>query len=151
MKTKFIFIILCFIFIYAHADNQTNTNNNNTKNTITKKPKSLGTCEYLDYYIYNCLTFTCTVPIEFMGGDFAATFKIYGKNQNICSFDYKFNSKMPDGQSFPIKIHCNLDSNGIYSFRKSWFEYTSGTGPGFTKSSQDPLLKKGCQPSLAYD
>jgi hypothetical protein len=115
-----------------------------------KNKINLGSCEYLDYYLYNCLSFSCSFPVDFSGYRLTASFNIEGRRvaNSSCNLSYKFNSRT--SQQYPMKITCALDDVGIYQLRKLWYEYISGKGPGITESPKDPNLVKQCSPVLDY-
>lgn len=108
----------------------------------------LGSCPYLDYYIYYCKPYTCSLKMP-VPGEYKLTFYVKGHDsQNICNINYNIDTVSKSGDKIPFKIRCKLTKDGLESLRYQWKYYSSGYVDVFTRRSDDPLLKKQCQASI---
>ena len=111
------------------------------------KNMDLGTCQYLDYYVYYCKPFSCSLKMP-VPGSYKLTFKVEEQNGGNCLLNYKFDVTNAQGEKLPFKISCNLTAEGVEAFRYQWKYYSNGYVDILTKRSDDPLLRKQCTPSI---
>jgi len=162
---KYINAILFFLIChaspssFANKPNQTTTSPSKHNQPLSTnippiklgnkaKEMDLGTCEYLDYYIYYCKPFSCALKMP-VPGSYKLSFNVHGPRAGgTCNINYKFDISTNQGENIPFKISCNLTKDAVESFRYQWKYYSNGYVDVFTRRSEDPLLKKQCKASI---
>jgi hypothetical protein len=154
LKCIMCLVILCIVQNLSYAQN----NNIKSQPLSPKIPQTklgnkadkmeLGSCNYLDYYIYYCKPHTCSLNMP-IPGRYKLTFNVKGQDsKKICNLHYSFDIVNKQGDKMPLKIKCELTQSGIEAMRYQWKYYSSGYVDVFTRRSEDPLLKKQCQATV---
>ena len=158
VEVKFLYILLYILLASSssaavggdaadlgHKQYKSNLTESSEVVPIGKKMDNMnvGTCGYLDYYIYYCKPFKCTLKMPIPGYP-KVDFVVEGKKGNQCRLSYEFHTVRMSGEPYPIKLQCNLVESGLEAFRYQWKYYKDGYVDMFTKHSDNKLLRKQC-------
>jgi len=149
------FLICVFLFSILSQLSYSEDAANSTKQTLAIpalppakapiKPPVLGTCsEYTDYYIYECIPFTCSLPVP-DNPEVSREMTTTGMNGEYCVHNITYKVRHESFNKKDIKIHCMLTQEGRAEAANQFTRYKQGLTGVYKSRATSPRLKKECR------